>query len=307
MVNHFFESVFCKMKSLLFGLIITPVLALVYVTHNSKVVEVKDVVLGDSVPFFKHELRPDKRKPCFNGAYYRKAVSSKDLWLGIGGTVVLPKITFDTLRRNKRNPGEFLDNPSVYMGGNMNEQETDVGLTWAVVKDEKGNISTERKAFRPFFRRTSYPQTGQKDIWQNAPAQKEFYWYPGQEVKMSLQIVAKGRLRFIVEGAGKHYEAEFESDGYTMKDPGEFKRVNAIDQVGNEGKAAQPTRTRVENSIWKETHLFRSVGGKLVRASMHQYRFTDMRCPDVKYFNVRADKKQQRIGAETISIDGDAR
>lgn len=292
------------MRSLLFGLIITPVLALVYVNHNPKAAEVEEITLGDSIRFFKNEIKPDRSKPCFNGAYYRKAVSSADVWLGIGGTVVLPKITFDTARRNKRNPGQFLDNPSVYMGGNMNEQETDVGLTWAVIRDEKGRISAERKAFRPFFRRTSYPKTGQKDIWQNAPAQKEFYWYPGEEVNMSLRIVGDGKLKFIVEGAGKHFEAEFESDGYTMKELGEFKRVNAIDQVGNEGKAAQPTKTRVENSVWKATNLFRMDDGKVVEVPMHQGRFTDMRCPDVKYFNVKADEKQRQTGAETISIYG---
>jgi len=295
------------MRSLLLGLIIAPVVALVYVNHSPKSVEVKDVALGDSIPFFKNEVKPDRSKPCFNGAYYRKVVSSKDVWLGIGGTVILPKITFDTSRRNKRNPGQFLDNPSVYMGGNMNEQETDVGLTWAVIKDEKGNVSAERKAFRPFFRRASYPKTGQKDIWQNAPAQKEYYWYPGEEVNMSLRVVADGKLKFIVEGAGKYFEAEFESDGYTLKDLGEFKRVNAIDQVGNEGRAAQPTRTRVENSVWKETNLFRLDNGRVVKVPVHQHRFTDMRCPDIKYFNVKANRKEQGIGAETISIYGDVR
>lgn len=294
------------MRSLLFGLIVTPVIALVYINHNPKVVEVKDVVLRDSIPFFKHEIKPDERKSCFNGAYYRKAVSSKDVWLGIGGTVVLPKITFDTLRRNQQRPGQFLDNPSVYMGGNMNEQETDVGLTWAVIRDENGKISDERKAFRPFFRRAAYPKTGQKDIWQNAPAQKEFYWYPGEEVNMSLRIVADGKLKFVVEGAGKHFEAEFESDGYCMNGIGEFKRVNAIDQVGNEGKAAQPTCTKVEFSVWKETNLYRLYNGKVVPAPLHQYRFTDMRCPDKKHFKITASTKEQKAGSETISIYGNA-
>jgi len=291
------------MRNLLLGLIIPSVAALAYSGPNPKAIEAIQVSQGDSV-FFKNEVKPDKSKPCFNGAYYRKAVSSKDVWLGISGTVILPRITFDQTRRNKRNPAQFLDNPSVYMGGNMNEQETDVGLTWAVIKDEAGKISSERKAFRPFFRRTAFAKTGQKDIWQNAPAQEEFYWYPGEEVKMSLQVVAEGKLRFIVEGAGKHFQADFESDGYHMNGIGEFKRVNAIDQVGNEGKAAQPTTTKVEGATWKKTNLFRLHLGRVIQVPMHQYRFTDMRCPDVKYFNIKADKKQQAIGAETINIFG---
>ena len=290
------------MRNFLMGWIVPSVVALVYVVHNPK--SFGDAVLDGKFGFFQQEIKPDQQKPCFNGAYYRKAVSSNDAWLGIAATVVLPKLTFDSTRRNNRNPGQFLDNPSVYMGGNMNEQETDVGLTWAVVRDEKGMISAERKAFRPFFRRTAYAKTGQKDIWQNAPAQKEFYWYPGEEVKMSLRVVAKGKLKFIVEGAGKHYEAEFESDGYTMNDPGEFKRVNAIDQVGNEGKPAQPTKTRVEDLTWKKTDLYRMEQGKVIAVPMHQGRFTDMRCPDSRYFKITTSKKRQRIGAETVSIYG---
>lgn len=290
------------MRNFLMGWIVPSVVALVYVVHKPK--SVGDAVLDGKFGFFQQEIRPDQQKPCFNGAYYRKAVSSNDAWLGIAATVVLPKITFDSTRRNKRNPGQFLDNPSVYMGGNMNEQETDVGLTWAVVRDEKGVISAERKAFRPFFRRTAYAKTGQKDIWQNAPAQKEFYWYPGEEVNMSLRVVAKGKLKFMVEGAGKYYEAEFESDGYTMNDPGEFKRVNAIDQVGNEGKPAQPTKTRVEDLTWKKTYLYRMEQGKVIAVPMHQGRYTDMRCPDSRYFKITTSKKQQRIGAETVSIYG---
>nr|WP_121271577.1 hypothetical protein [Pedobacter schmidteae] len=293
------------MKGLLFALVISPVFALVHVDHQPK-----SVAAGrDSIPkglytFMEGEVKPDVIKPCFNGAYYRKAVSSKDVWLGISGTVVLPKISLDSSRRNDRMPGQFLDNPSVYMGGNMNEQETDVGLTWAVVKSENGVVSKERKAFRPFFRRAGYPKTGQKDIWQNAPAEKAYYWYPGEEVHMSLRVVSDGKLKFMVEGAGKRFEAEFESDGYRMDGVGEFKRVNAIDQVRNEGKAAQPTKARVENSVWKATNLFRMYKGKVITVPMHRDRFTDMRCPDMKHFNIKASKGQQKVGGESISIYG---
>lgn len=294
------------MKNFLLGLMIAPFFTLQGTGEELSCVVLKDTLVLKPA-FFEGEVKPDKSKPCFNGAYYRKAVSSKDLWLGISGTVVLPKITFDAGRKNDRQPGQFLDNPSVYMGGNMNEQETDIGLTWAVTRDENGRISTERKAFRPFFRRTAYTKTGQKDIWQNAPATKEYYWYPGEEVKMSLRVVKDGKLRILVEGAGKRYEADFDADGYEMGAIGEFKRVNAIDQVRNEGKPAQSTVTRVENAVWKETSLFRMQKGKVLQVPMHRGRFTDMRCPDEKYFKITSGSKQQQMGAETISIYGDAR
>lgn len=289
------------MRYLWLGLIIPPVFAWFFFGAD------KDCHLPlDSVSFFKNEVRPARSKPCFEGAYYRKAVSSTDTWLGIGGTVVLPTITFDSSRRNVQRPGQFLDNPSVYMGGSMDGQETDVGLTWAVVKAENGVVSRERKAFRPFFRRTAYLKTGQKDIWQDAPASKEFYWYPGEEVQLSVQVVSDGRLKIIVDGAGKRFEAEFEADGYRMDGVGEFKRVNAIDQVRNEGKRAQATRTRVENASWKETHLFRKQAGKVVQVPMHTGRFTDMRCPEGRYFTITTNQKQQKLGAEIISIFGNS-
>lgn len=292
------------MRNLLLGLIIPSVFALAYVDRKPKFID--DTVLDGKFGFFENEVKPDKSKPCFNGAYYRKAVSSHDVWLGISGTVILPKITFDKSRVNVQKPGQFLDNPSVYMGGSMNGQETDIGLTWAVIRDEQGKVSAERKAFRPFFRRTAYAKTGQKDRWQDAPARKEFYWYPGEEVSMSIQVVKDGKVKFIVEGAGKRFEEEFESDGYKMNGIGEFKRVNAIDQVRNEGKPAQRTSTRVEKAVWKKTNLYRMQDGNVIQVPMHQGRFTDMRCPDVKYFKIISNKKQQQIGAETINIYGES-
>lgn len=293
------------MKNLLLWMIFPAVLLGCNIVQHPKSTEIKNVIPHSGVTFFKDEVKPEKSMPCFKGAYYRKAVSSKDVWLGISGTVVLPKITFDPSRKNTRKPGQFLDNPSIYMGGNMNGQETDVGMTWEVIKDEKGKISAERKAFRPFFRRTGYLKSGQKSRWQDGPASKEFYWYPGEEIKMSVQVIADGKLRFIVDGAGKRYEADFDCDGYRMDGIGEFKRVNAIDQVRNEGKPAQPTKTRAENSEWKETNLFRMQEGKVILVPLHKDRFTDMRCPDQKYFNIKSSRRQQKKGAEVISINGD--
>lgn len=54
---------------------------------------------SDSVNTFFDDEKFPVDQPCFQGAYYRKAVSSKDVWLGIGGTVVLPEIIFDENRK----------------------------------------------------------------------------------------------------------------------------------------------------------------------------------------------------------------
>ena len=266
---------------------------------DSPKTEVNDPITG----FFKNEVRPDASKPCFAGAYYRKVVSSRDYWLGIGGKVVLPQITFDQNRVNPAKPAQFLDNPSIYLGGNMGGQETDIGLTWEVIRDANGNVSADRRAFRPFLRRTSHIG-GQAALYENAPAVADYYWYPGDEVTMSVQVISDRKIRFTVEGAGKKFERDFDCDGYRPSVMGEFKRVNAIDQVSNEGKPAQPTNTKVENSTWKETNLYRLQDGKVVSVPVHAQRFTDMRCPSISNFNIVATDEGRKVGAETINISG---
>jgi hypothetical protein len=264
---------------------------------------VAPVIVDPINTFFKDEVKPALTKPCFSGAYYRKMVSSRDYWLGIGGKVTLPTITFDPLRANPEKPGQYLDNPSVYLGGSMGGQETDIGLTWEVIKDANNNVSADRRAFRPFMRRTSY-LGGQTATYENAPAISDYYWYPGDQVTLSVQVLEDKKIKFIVEGEGKRFEQDFNADGYKPGVLGEFKRVNAIDQVNNEGKPVQSTKTKVENSQWTETYLFRSFEGAVVKVPAHSGRLTDMRCPSFTYFSISASDVALKNGAETINISG---
>lgn len=254
--------------------------------------------------FFPDEVRPSQSLPCFDGAYYRKVVSSSDKWLGIGGVVVLPHFTFDEDRKNTSKPGQYLDNPSVYLGGNMGGQETDIGLTWEVIRDENGTVTTDRRAFRPFLRRAAYTATNQAATYENAPAQSQYYWYPGDSVEMSVKLTGNGKLHFVVDGEGKHFEEDFASDGYIVGGVGNFKRVDAIDQVNNEGKPAQPTKTTVTGARWVKTYYFRSYEGQVIEVPVHENRFTDMRCPNQKFFHITATAADLLIGAETVDING---
>ncbi len=253
--------------------------------------------------YFPNEAKPALTAACFQGAYYRKVVTSRDRWVGISGKLKLPDFVFDENRRNPAKPQQYLDNPSVYIGGQSNGQETDIGLTWEVIKDENGVVSPDRKAFRPFLRRTKYGD--QPADYKNAPAESQYYWYPGEEVVLTLLMIDNKILRFTVEGAGKKYETDYSCDGYQFGANIEFKRVNAIDQVSNEGKPAQPTKTKVNNSYWLYTKLYRKIEGELISVNLHQGRFTDMRCPDVKYFTVTSSEDEKKIGAESITIDGE--
>lgn len=255
--------------------------------------------------YFTNEIKPVNKLPCFQGAYYRKAVSSQDTWIGIRGEVILPQLNFDVGRMNPNKPQQFLDVSSIYLGGNMDGQETDIGLAWEIIKDENGFVSKERLAFRPFLRRASH-RSGQQSVYINAPAVKDYYWYPGDKVVMSVEIIEDGLLRFVIEGNGKKFDTTFECAGYTLDGKGDFKRVNAIDQVGNEGKSAQATKTTVNNAKWNYTRLLRLQDGRKIEVAMHNGRFTSMICPDDKYFKVVQTNEDKLIGGETISISGTA-
>jgi hypothetical protein len=240
------------------------------------------------------EVAPAASYPCFQGAYYRKAVSSFDVWTGIVGVVKLgtPKTDEDRLNPTTKQP---LDNFSVYMGGRAGNQEIDAGLSWEFTLDENGKKSERRNAFRPFWR---------NETWNSAPAQKQFYYYPGETVQMAVLVAGPGKLRLIIADAAqkKVFQTEFDAKGFAPNVPRQFKRVNAIDQFGNEGKPAQATKAQVTGAEWLQTLLLRGAGAEAKQLPMDKTRFTDMRCPNEANIVVTATDAAK--GAEKIDIFG---
>jgi len=241
----------------------------------------------------KHEILPPTSLPCFAGAYYRKAVSSFDVWTGISGTIILGQPTVDEARLNEKTK-QPLDNFSVYMGGNAGgKYEVDAGLTWAFTQDAAGKLSERRIAWRPFWR---------TKVWSNAPQSERYTWYPGDTVYMEVRMVKPKRLRLVVADAGAHptksFSVDFDADGFAHDKKRQFKRVNAIDQFGNEGKPVKPTAANVVNAQWLNTKLFR---GKKELA-MNKFRYTDMRCSDASHIVVKS--VDMMTGAEKIDIFG---
>lgn len=271
---------------------------------NDKNEGVKPYIPTDPVnTYFQNEITPHSQATCAQGSYYLKRTSSLDVWRGISGAVTLPFISFDSTRKNPANTRQFLDNASIYLGGNSNGQETDIGLAWEVIRDANGAVTPDRQAFRPFLRRTGYNATGQSAVYITAPAVNNFYWYPGETVSMSVKLIANGQLQFTVEGNNKKFDTTFAADGYQLNTPAIYKRVNAIDQVGNEGKPVQPTKMQVTNAKWTKTSLFRFYNDNVVEAPMHEGRYTALICPDAKYFTISASDTDKKIGSETITID----
>ena len=241
------------------------------------------------------EVPPAASLPCFPGAYYRKAVSSFDGWTGIVGIIRLGTPKFDENRLDEKDK-QPLDNFSVYMGGRAGTQEIDAGLTWEFTKDENGKLSERRNAFRPFWR---------NETWNSAPAEKQFYWYPGDTVQMAVLVAAPGKLRLVIADAAPNpkrvFQTEFDAKGFAPNVPRQFKRVNAIDQRRNEGKPVQATKAEITGAEWLRTILMRGAGTEAKQIPMDKTRFTDMRCPAANVFVSATDAAK---GAEKIDIFG---
>jgi hypothetical protein len=254
-------------------------------------VKVNEVVITKNAA---GEVVPAASIPCFAGAYYRKVVTSFDVWTGIAGIVKLgaPKVDEDRLNPQTKQP---LDNFSVYMGGNAGgNYEVDAGLAWEFTVDENGKRSERRNAFRPFWRTKT---------WNAAPAQKEYYFYPGETVQMAVLIAGSGKLRLIIsDGKAKTFQTDFDAEGFAPNVMRQFKRVNAIDQFGNEGKPVQPTKAQVTGAEWLQTILLRGEGAAAKQIPMDKTRFTDMRCADESYIVVAPTDAAK--GAEKIDIYG---
>jgi hypothetical protein len=246
------------------------------------------------------EVPPAAELPCFPGAYYRKAVSSADQWTGIGGRITLPTPVMDP-DRTSTTTGKFLDNSSIYLGGNVGEaQEIDAGILWEIIREADGTVSPRRKAYRVFWRNAS---------WHNAPAVAEYYYYPGDLIEMSCQTTEAGKLVLQVDllaRAGEEPGAEpvssftttFDAFAFGPDKVQQFKRVNAIDQTGNEGNEVQPTKAKVFNAIWHEVWLYRGEE----KVPFTPERFTDMRCPKPDHFQVTSFHTDK--GGEKITILG---
>lgn len=264
------------------------------------------------------ECPPEPSRPCFPGAGYRKAVSSVGPWSGIEAVVTLPTPCFDPdrLRPGTARPldsasvylGGRAGDREVDCGLNwevIREPDGRVSSTgkayrifWRVDSWNSGPARPEYYFYpgdtvRLACRTTTEPgklclevsllaraaepvpttalgKGGARVVW--APfdpvaaknAQEADWGTTGTEARVP-QPLSSFRIVFDAPGFG----------------PGraqEFKRVNALDQSGNEGRPVQPTRTRITGAVWREVYLLRGTD-KLERVAMTPCRFTDMRCP----------------------------
>lgn len=260
-----------------------------------------------TTPVWKSLVPNETIKPhtpnCFAGAVYRKVVSNRDYWLGIEGTVTLPEVTLDPQRVDSTRPSYFLDNPSIYMGGNA-RYESDIGLSWMIgyYSDLKAGITTQGIAFRPFWRYITQKEENCTNCYRNANVNDfEYYYFPGDTVKMSVIAPTPGYMQMRIElleltthpdykdarteryGLSEDFNRVFVTPVFPSEGAGniatEFKRVNAIDQVANEAKPTINTNSVIANAVWHEVYLYRNIEGDIVRVPFSSVRAAYMTCP----------------------------
>ena len=291
-----------------------------------------------TVPVWTDTVAGEAKKPvpphCFPGAVYRKVFSARDWWLGIEAVVTLPEFTPDPERFDETKLSYYLDNASLYLGGNA-QFESDVGLTWSIGYPTKDATAYSRSgiAFRPFWRYITNKEPDCKNCYRNSDVKAlEYYYFPGDKIRISVFTPEIGYLqmriellvpteieKYAVQRSGYELGSDFNKVFTTPLFPSEgmgavrteFKRVNAIDQVGNEGHPTINTNAKAEGAIWHEVYLYREITGAIYRVPMTAERRAEMACPAGKNVNgdftnaiITSDAGvDAALGGETVTLD----
>jgi len=282
----------------------------------------------------ENEVKAPTPPKCFLGAWYRKVYSSKDQWLGIEGTITLGEFIPDINRFG--NDGRViydrdLDSPSMYMGGSS-LSESDAGLGLMNGYRFKGddtilNYGSPKVAYRPFWRyiyssvvdNLGNVERNNVNSWNvSDPSQFDFYYFPGDKIKMAVYSPIENYLQLRIEMVEQtknekykkirdgfklnkinrtFYSPLFFSEGHGISDA-EFKRVNSIDQYGNEGFVVKDTNAIVTKAVWENTYLYRKINDEIVKVPFVEARQAQMACPNAESFTTKILKD----GGEEITI-----
>lgn len=148
----------------------------------------------------------------------------------------------------------------------------------------------------------------------------EFYYLPGDKIRMIVYSPERNRLQLQIEVISKSTNPTsvkireengwkdpanfispmFESEGHGLNGNAVFKRVNAIDQSGNEGKTAIPTNTTVLNANWESVYLHRQIDGKMYRIPFNEDRASSLSAPEANFFSTSPIDKI--TGGQLVSI-----
>ncbi|WP_264229989.1 DUF5011 domain-containing protein [Acholeplasma laidlawii] len=148
----------------------------------------------------------------------------------------------------------------------------------------------------------------------------QYYYLPGDRLRMVLYAPKPGYLQLqieVIEKSTLQYSIDvraynewkdpenfispvFASPGHGGTVDALFKRVNAIDQVANEGKPVHPTTSLVNEMVWHNVYLHRNINGTMYRVVMNESRTTSMSAPQASYFTTSAI--DHVTGGQTVKI-----
>ena len=227
------------------------------------------------------------------GSYYHKVATAFGAYTGIEGVVTLPAPQLDPQRVNKT--GKPLDGFSIYMGGNADGQEVDAGFTWE--KNPLKSASEPEMVWRPFARAKRW-----------LDSDTDMTWSPGDTVRLAVVIVKDGVLRLSIDDVSgahpRHYAREFEAWRFRRGAACQFKRVNAIDQCGREGKSTLATTSHVFTAVWASTSVLTGYGVKQVEHYLNEISHS-VRDESAANIRVVSDVSQQKAGGESVDVCGD--
>lgn len=163
-------------------------------------------------------------------------------------------------------------------------------------------------------------QNGLKNVYaMYHPSFSEYYYLPGDKLKVSLTSPKENYLILkieVIEISNHPYSIKFRKDnnlkapqdftsplisspGHGTSMPKTYKRVNAIDQVANEGKAAIITNSIIQDAIWENCYLIYQEDGEFYKTPLNEKTSVQMSCPDKKAFLIN---KIDDNGGQNITI-----
>lgn len=287
------------------------------------------------------------KQTCFGGAWYFKVMSESANFYGIEGVITLP---YPFIRRYENNSKtnkmydfdlKNHDTSSIYMGGHADD-ESDVGLALSNAVFN-GKVTKGAAVYRPFWRYITNTDfnTGPYDLengknyrngmisehngYQNIyghyhPSFTEFYYLPGDKLKMSLfsprpnylqlkiEVIEVSKLKFSVSLRKKYklknpknfISPEFSSKGHGTDMLKSYKRVNAIDQFKNEGKVAHDSSSEILNAVWGNCYLYYKEENNMYKTPLNDDISVTMKCPvEERFTSTSIDKN---TGRQVISI-----
>ncbi len=248
------------------------------------------VLLLWPVPVAGDTASDEEGTECFVSSYYRRVVTVEG-FNKIQMTVTLPTIYRDAYRFMQDGSHIYLGSSYVTPGF---RSEVDAGLAYDVTRNRWGEIDRVNLAWRPFIRTAT--------AYEYAPAEPQYYWYPGEDVTLTYEIVRPGYVKLTVSGAGKHFEFEpLPSAGMNLEGRQFMKWVVSLDQSGREGLGPVPTTYRIEGAHVRDVILWRPDGTAVPLSEEYVNKPRTCIFPEPSPFTIQFNVK---YADEVISIAG---